>query len=298
MWPIALKSLYTVLLFGLGGILLREAFLVWFDDRIYVGNFNIITEQEETLDLPAFAQQIVSAQAIMSQQLADYQRTGDGESISDATFNVAAEQDRLSLPKEVCKGIDITIQNINFTQIFSAPRKGFTAPNELAGHVSHTDGAVLATVEWPRAPRPVTGLGERSTTFYVPAQPTLLTSARHIACALSYARGAAEQESLARIPRDQFCDFGMALSDLYDLKEKSMTPGGISEAEVTRVRRRADLLASHYGAPEFLPEIYRLRADLIDLLPDKHRSLSDLVQAQEDRLSYAMLKSRHRRVTA
>jgi hypothetical protein len=111
--------------------------------------------------------------------------------------------------------------------------------------------------------------------------------AAYIACSITWARAA----SLAAFPRAQVCDFVAALGDLYSLEEKASTAAGLDAEQTEAVRRRAAMLRSHYGESAVLPDIYRLRADLLDLLPEAKRNSSEVVEAQEDRLRYAMLSS-------
>jgi hypothetical protein len=285
-WPVALKVAYTLLLLAMIGVLSREFYILWFDSRVFVGHFEIVVEGGEDTSTTDFASRVVSAQAVLAHQLADYDRLGDPSLSTDNTF--PTNNERVALPEEALRGVEITIQNVNLTQIFSALRKGFMAPNEIFGNVTSTKGAVLAAVEWPRAPQPLGETNERLTKFYVPVQTSLAASAKYIACALSWARGAAQDENLSRIPRNQFCDYVMALSDLYELSEKGAVPNTLSGEESARVRRRIEILTGYYDAIDLLPNIYRLRADLIELLPDESRETSDLIDEQEDRLNYAM----------
>src|SRR5262245_26483311 len=161
MWALSLKVLYSGLICVVLSILVRELYLGWLDDTVYIGQFNFISEGGEN-DAAAgadFAKRIVGAQAILSRQLTDYHKRASTESPTDATYAIPGTSS-LALPPEALKGVDITIQNVNLREIFSAVRKGFSAPNEISGNVTITPGSVLAAVEWPRAPAPING-GER-----------------------------------------------------------------------------------------------------------------------------------------
>jgi hypothetical protein len=283
-----LKLLYSGLICIALTILLRELYLVWLDDRVYVGKFNVIAEGVENSEAGTeYAHRVVGAQAILNRQLLDYQRRAGAASPTDSTYTLPGSSS-LALPPEALKGIDITIQSVNLREIFSALRKSFSAPNEVQGHVTATSGSVLAAIDWPRAPAPANG-GERLTQFLTPSQSDMQSSASYVACSLAWARAASLSREFADKPRNQFCDFSKSLGDLYSFIAKASTPDGLSEAETAIVRKQAVVLRSYYGSTTFLPEIYRLRADLLDLIPEKLRIASELVEAQEDRLSYAML---------
>jgi len=288
-WALFLKTIYSALICCVALLLFRELFLVWFDNRVYIGKFDVITNAEtETQDSINFAQRVVASQAVLAQQLQTYQEIADLNAQTDGTYSLFPDQ-KLSLPQEALKGVDITVQNVNLTAIFTALRRGFTSPNEVSGSVTSTPGSVLAAIQWPKAPKPALTSTRRLNQFFVPSQPNYDAAAAYIACSLSWARGAAQSRELASIPRDQFCGFASALNVLYSLGEKAHVPDGLAEDEIALIRRKTDVLASYKAVAPQLPDIYRLRADLFDLLPDSSRRQSDLVEAQEDRLSYALL---------
>lgn len=282
------KVVYSTLLLGLSGVLLRELWTVWFDQTIYIGRFDVVSETGKDDSASAlFPKRIVSAQAILSQQFNDYQTRRAADAPSDATF-VLPGMVPLVLPPEVLAGVDITVQNVNLRQVLTAVRKGFLAPNEVRGNVAVREGSVLAAVDWPRAPRFDPGK-PGLTRFLIPSQTSEQAAASYIACSLSWARAASLSPQVTTYPRAQFCDFGAALSDLYALSEKASSPSGLDAKESALVRKRAVQLRAHYGTAAVFPELYRLRADLLDLLPEGERRQGELVEAQEDRLRYAML---------
>jgi hypothetical protein len=68
------KLVYSMLLLGLAGVLLRELWTVWFDTTIYIGRFDVVSETGKDDSASAlFPKRIVSAQAILAQQFNDYQ---------------------------------------------------------------------------------------------------------------------------------------------------------------------------------------------------------------------------------
>jgi Trypsin-like peptidase domain len=174
------KLVYSALLLGLSGILLRELWTVWFDTTIYIGRFDVISDTGKDDSASAiFPKRIVGAQAILAQQFNDYQTRRAADAPSDATY-ILPGMTPLLLPPEVLAGVDITVQNVNLRQVLTA------------------------------------------------------------------------------------------------------------------VRKRAAHLRAHYSADAVFPELYRLRADLLDLLPEGELRQGELVEAQEDRLRYAMLSPKLR----
>ena len=287
MGAILFKLIYSALLLGISGVLLRELWTVWFDDQIYIGSFEVVSEAGNDAEAgAAFAKRIVGAQAIFARQLQDYQTRGGADSPTDATYLLPGTTPLL-LPPKALEGVDVTIQNVNLTQLLTVVRKGFLAPNEVRGHVTMRPGSVIAAVEWPRAPRSADGRPPL-VHFLTPSRPDVQEAAADVACALSWARAASLEPSIAAVARAQFCDFTTALSDLYSLSGKASSVRGLSDEETTLVRSRAAQLRTHYGSENVFPEIYRLRADLLELVPEGVRTQGELVEAQEDRVRYAM----------
>jgi hypothetical protein len=288
MMSLLLKIVYSALLIGLVGVAVRELWTVWLDPRVYIGKFDVVTESgEDSEKSDAFAKRIVAAQTILAQQLTDYQSRNSANTPSDTTYAISG-MEPLLLPPEALAGIDITVQNVNLRQLLSVVRRNFLAPNEVSGQVTARDGSVLAAVDWPRAPRLANG-STTLTKFLAPGRGSAQEVAAYIACSISWARAASGNAKFATYPRSQFCDFVAALGSLYALEEKASSSTGLSTEETAQVQRRAALLRSRYSDNAVFPDLYRLRADLLDLLPEKSRTLDDLAEAQEDRVRYAML---------
>jgi hypothetical protein len=282
------KLIYSILLLGLSIFLIRELLIVWFDKTVYIGRFDVVGETGKDDSASAiFPKRIVSAQAIMGQQFNDYQTRSGADVASDKTF-ILPGMSPLLLPPEVLSGIDITVQNINLRQVLTGIRRSFLAPNEVAGNVAIREGSVLAAVDWPRAPQLNHG-GPGLNKFLVPSQPSEQATAAYIACSVAWANAADRDPNVAAYPRTQFCDFAAALGDLYALGEKASSATGLDPKDSGLVRKRADQLRTHYDDSAVFPALYRLRADLLDLLPESERKQADLIEMQEDRLRYAML---------
>ncbi|MGQ0564546.1 MAG: S1 family peptidase [Gemmobacter sp.] len=288
MWALALKAIYSALLCSAVLFLLRELYIVWLDETVYIGKFDVVTsDADDTGTSDLFARKIVTSQAVIALQLQSYQQVTDPDSPTDGTYALFEDQN-LSLALNALGGVEITVQNVNLTAIFSTLRKGFSSPNEVRGSVTSTPGSTIAAVDWPRAPKPLGSQSEHVRHFFVPSQPSLDAAANYIACTISWLRGSAQSEKFAAFPRDHFCEFASALNVLYVLSEKSHLADGLAEEEVSLIRRKIAILARQRNTAVTFRDIYRLRADLIDLLPDAARRPGDLVDAQEDRLSYAL----------
>ncbi|EJE48779.1 hypothetical protein PMI14_06780 [Acidovorax sp. CF316] len=280
------KLLYSLILLLLAGIFFLELWTVWFDKRVYIGKFEVVSETGADEAVSAqFAKRVVAAHTIQVQQFKHYQKARSADAPSDSTF-VLPGMVNLRLPQELLSGVDLTVQNVNIRQLLTVMRRAFLAPNEVTGNVAVRGSYVLAAVDWPRAPRLNTA--PDLTKFLVPTQPNSEAAASYIACWVSWAQAAASAD--LKYPMLQLCDFSVALGDLYALSEKASTRTGLDAGEAEVVRRRVAQLKTHYSSQALLPEVYRLRADLLDLLPEKDRKLAEVAEAQEDRLRYSMLQ--------
>jgi hypothetical protein len=296
MGPLVAKLIYTAILTALTIFFVREIWKVWLDPQVYVGRFEVISDngKDEEASI-SFSKRIVSAQAMLVQQMSEYQQRSATVTPTDQTYALPGSLP-LSLPPEALEGVEITIQNINIRQIITNIRRAFLAPNEISGYVTIRENSVLATVNWPKAP---TLLEKRAalTQFLTPSRPSLQAAAAHIACSLSWARAASVERKFVAISRSQFCDFANALNDLYALRDKASTPTGLGTTDTELVRKHAAQLKLHYGSDSVYPDVYRLRADLLELLPEAARSTGELVDGQEDRVRYAMLSEEFRELS-
>lgn len=122
------KLIYTAVLLGLSGVLLRELWTDWFDPQIYIGRFDVVTETgDDAEEGEAFAKRIVSAQAIIARELLDYQTRRGSDAATDATYLLPGTAPLL-LPPKALEGIDITVPNMNLSQVLSVVRKRMLAP--------------------------------------------------------------------------------------------------------------------------------------------------------------------------
>jgi hypothetical protein len=273
------KIIYTLVLLGVSIVFLKEIWTVWLDRTLYVGHFDVITDTSKDDQQSAnFPKRVVGAQAILAQQFNDYQTRRSTDAPSDATY-VLAGMHPLLLPPEVLSGVDLTVQNIDLRQLLTAVRNRIVEPNEVTGSVTVYNNSVLATVSWPQS--------QTSTDFLVPSQPDTQSAAAYIGSLISWARAAAIDPRVAALSKDQFCDFSAALGAFYALTAKTSS-AKLAEDDLAAARRHAAQLRKHYDSTNVFPEIYRLRADLLDLLDQQPDKLWAMIEAQEDRVRYAM----------
>jgi hypothetical protein len=279
------KILYTILLVGGGIFLFREAYIVWWDERLFIGKFAVVGDSSKEAEAGTkFAASIVGSQAIIARQLVDYQSRRSSTSPTDVTF-VPPDLTPVGLPPAALSGMELKLQSVNIGEMVNSLRKSIAFPNEVNGTVTKRDGSVSAAVNWPDDGVFPTAAGVPSG-FLTPSQPDEASAASYIAATIIWARAAQANKDLSKYSHAQFSDFALALTDLYALSENA-TKGKLSDEALILIRRRAAQLRSHYGQKPVYPDVYRLRADLLELLP--HATQQELTEAQDERLKYVML---------
>lgn len=278
-----LKSFYSVILIAVVIFTFRELYSVWFDDKLYIGKFNVIADAgQDEAAIGNFPKQVVAARSMLAQQIQDYQTRADADQQSDITFDVISDTN-LSILKDNLGEVDVVVQEINITRLLAAIRRGFTSPNEVSGSLTVSEGSVMGAVDWPRGPVIEESADMRR--FLLPNSSSQREAALHVACSVTWAQLNEKDSEMSGISRAQFCDFGSALHAFYALERGSAQTGSMGADNQKRVRYHVDRLRQHYSDAKVLPDLFRLRADLIELLPD--RAAGALAEAQEDRLRYA-----------
>ncbi|NUB07253.1 hypothetical protein FW320_13835 [Azospirillum sp. Vi22] len=278
------KMLYSLVLCGIIWLLTREVFQVWFDKALYVGPFEYAggTGADQGKN---FGIEVAHAHMLLYRQLQNYTSRRGGVAVSDKTF-ILGNADRLNLPANTLGEVTLTYQNVDLGKLLTSLRKGLRQPNEVSGFVIEGDGMVQAAVEWPRAPA-VGRTATAETAFTTEPRKTLSEAARLVACGIAWPQLASRSDGVSDLGRTGFCRWAEALAVHASMSVQAA--GGVAvdtngQEQVTRaITRLTGLIAS--GAT--YPELYRLRADLVDLLPAE-KAMPLQVQAQDDRLRYAI----------
>lgn len=272
------KLLYSALLAVVALAATGELVRIWTDRRLYIGPFDYASaEGDADAKGKAFGLQVGLAHTLIFRQLQDYNRRGE-DGTSDATYNIGADE-QLAAFKDKLEDFALTYQNVNIGQLLSGLRKSLSQPNEVSGAVTKADGRLWARVAWPSAPA-IGGKAEPS--FLTDLREDDAAAARQVACGIAWAQVALKSPAIADMGRTRFCQWAEALGIYSALKAR---PSATAAQDIAG--RRDDLKRMAAAGVRF-PDIYRLRADLTDLLPPADR-LALLVEAQNDRLTYALL---------
>ncbi|MDP3747196.1 MAG: trypsin-like peptidase domain-containing protein [Phenylobacterium sp.] len=277
------KLLYSALLIALTAFAGVELYRVWLDPRLYIGRFDYASTEETTGDKgQAFALQVGLAHALLFRHLQDFNQRGQ-EGTSDTTYDLSAK-DQLGAMEDGLAKLEVTYQDVDVGKLLASLRKALRQPNEVTGAVTKVDGIVRATVSWPQAPM-VGGKAERA--FHTEARSTDGGAARQVACGIAFAQIADRSPRIADLGRPRFCQWVDVLSGFSAFSTKQ-TETGIVDDDAPGILNLRRQLNGLFTMGDRFPDVYRLRADLTDLLPAKDRRPL-LAESQNDRLTYAML---------
>lgn len=73
------------------------------------------------------------------------------------------------------------------------------------------------------------------------------------------------------------------------MRDKQGTLAGITDADVEQLKKVRDYTTRLISSSTVYPEVYRLRADIVDLIPAAKKVSEDFAQAQDDRTRYSQL---------
>ena len=267
MLALLLKSLYTIALLSVISLLAWEIFATWFDRVTYIGRFEIVSDNSGTkLTGDDFARHVVGARSVFINQLADYQGQFHDRAPTDPTY-VLSGVPTISLPNAALEGVNLTVQGVNLTQLLSTLRRGFAPKSEVTGVIMERSGSVFASVNWASAPKLANGTNT-ARRFLSSRQDSVPAAADYISCAVTWAHGAASDPIFAEIPREEFCDFAAGLMALYRFGQSPSGRRELSDEDRGHIGELIEKLRRHQGDGTRIPDLVRLRADLLELIAE------------------------------
>lgn len=258
-----------------------ELWRVWTDPRLYIGRFEMAADGvDNDAKSKLFSRKVSLAHAVISRELKDYNDRGV-EGTSDTTFGIGGH-DQLFNFEDNLTDLALTYQDIDIGKLLASVRKNLSQPNEISGVVTELDNQFRVSVSWPQIPAVDK---QRMTSFLTDPRATDAAAARQVACSIIWAQIARASPPEAKMGRSNFCQWVEILHDYAGLVTKQAEKG-IEATDLQTITTRRKQLEGL--ATTGFPGVYRLRADLTDLLPPAERQKL-LVEAQKDRLNYALL---------
>jgi hypothetical protein len=290
------KVIYSAILVGLIAIAIAELGRLWLDTRTYVGTFTFFENgKEQSAEGTAFSLQVLIQHRMLSQLFAAEERRRksavDPKSPQPVASVALQKQENtwwphevppVHNPKSLLSDIELSVQGINVRDILTKFRQWITAPKEIGGTVNKTDAGVRASVSWTEGPA-ADGL------VVLEPQPDAWKAALHVACSMIWTDEKTRQQDIARVTRADFCGWTDAWVSFVALRDKQNTLAGISDADVEQLKKVRDYATKLISSSTVYPEVYRLRADIVDLIPAAKKVNEDFAQAQEDRTRYSLL---------
>ena len=304
------KLAYTLILLSIILLFSSELVNLWLDKKIYIRNFQFFDAGKEneakgkSLALQAISQhrKLVHLLALENKQRtkSTNQENRKSRNINNQIQNTPSKQNRentwwpqevspINNPESALSEIELTVQNINFTDILTRIRQWISKPNEISAILDKNKNVVDATVKWSKGPSQAKGQLVDGQFLYIGGKTDESSAIFHIACSLIWAQAASQQENLSKIPHQHFCNWAEAWMNYIVLRNKSQSITGLNSQDIDNIKQLRKFLTQQLNQGNSYPEIYRLRADIIDLLPNDQRTEEDLSQAQQDRTLYAVL---------
>ncbi|WP_226575497.1 DNA/RNA non-specific endonuclease [Acuticoccus sediminis] len=282
-WP---KLAYSVVLLSLVAILLSETGRLWLDRRTVLGAFQYYSgnTQDEASGKTA-ALRILDRHGELRRKFADVERS----SFENEQRLIPVTGQPIAQPESVLQDVEIKVQEINLTDILARVRRWFTSPREIKGTVSVSGTRYNATLTFADAETRLKNGDVVGSSLYFDDLASLDEVVEDIACTLIWMDAAREEEDIATVGRDEFCNWTRHWSAYQSLAGRLRRNGRLGEDDTRQVRDALQALghAIERGNVSY-PKYWSLRADFVDLLPDEDRARL-VEQKQRDWLTYYAL---------
>lgn len=287
------KIAYSALIVAVIVFFARELFVVWFDNRIYVGQFQYFAEGKASDELSkTFPVSVLAQHHMLRTALIDETRQRNAQRSADAPAG-AETFHRLppTLPgidqfQSTLSTLELKIQGFDIGKTLSQLRTWVSPPVEITGFVEKTNGIVRASVNWPHGnatpnaaapPQFDTGplSGENSAAFA-------------IAASIVWSQAAQADKNFQNISRDTFVDWALAWWNYRTVRDRVATGAELGDDDKARWKQARKLIDRVIGKAQNYPEIWYLRAEIIEKNPTEKPSEKDLLLAKNDRIQYAV----------
>jgi len=185
----------------------------------------------------------------------------------------------------VLSDVELKIQGFDLGKLFGQLRTSISPPDEINGFVEKTGSTVRAGVNCPN--RKLKNDALMNTPFETGELSGEASVALAIAANIVWAQAAEAEAAFARIPREVFVAWALTWWDYRQIRARKALGEQASEEDKKRWAQARRLVEGLIGQAENYPEIWRLRADIIDAASDSMASEQEKVIAREDRVRYA-----------
>ncbi|HTB03542.1 MAG TPA: hypothetical protein VK804_23985 [Bradyrhizobium sp.] len=211
MIEIGVKALYTIILFAVTLFCLREAWLVWFEHPLQIGQF---VGTKDGADAPSMADSFRRLVVQQQNVLFDLYKGADSKPgefrVSSGDVLTIHLADLVRMPGSSLDSLKIEAAGINVTSVLTTLRRWIVAPNEITGSVDLIGTQVIVSANWTNPPH----TSDRRTAWQMlvlPTQATLQAASFDLACRILFARIPPDDVWLKDVSESDFCTFSTAL---------------------------------------------------------------------------------------
>jgi hypothetical protein len=213
MIEILVKVLYTLLLAGIAGVCVLEAWQVWFDNALQYGRFAATRDGVDAAATgDSFRRLIVQQQSVLYGLFRGSGRKPGEFRFLSGQLPIHAAADLGNIPTSLLDQLKIEAAGVNVTSILTTLRRGIKPPNEITGSIDQLQNTFYVTAHWKDAPRP-NSVGTEARTFTPPPQSTIDNASFDLACRIFLTRVASGHPVLRSADEDDFCVFARAMSE-------------------------------------------------------------------------------------
>jgi hypothetical protein len=184
----------------------------------------------------------------------------------------------------VLSDIELKIQGFDLGRLVGQLRASVSPPDEISGFVEKTGGTVRASVNWPG--RTMANGAVMEAPFETGQLSGEASAALAIAASIVWAQAANAEPGFAKIPRQVFVAWALTWWDYRQIRAREALGEELSDEDKKRWLQARRLVDSLIGQAAKYPEIWRLRADIIDAAFNGVVSDRDKEIARADRQQY------------
>jgi hypothetical protein len=210
MVEIGIKALYTIVLLTITLFCAREAWLVWFERPLQIGQF---AGTRDGADAPGMADSFRRLVVQQQNVLFDLYRGADSKPgefrVSSGDVLAIHTSDLARIPGSALDSLKIEAAGVNVTSLLTTLRRWIVAPNEITGSVDQISQQIIVSANWGSPPYV---RGTQSWQMLVlPTQATLQGASFDLACRILFAR-IPPKPPWENVSEGDFCAFSTALS--------------------------------------------------------------------------------------
>jgi hypothetical protein len=291
--PIA-KIAYTAVLGCLILFFAREIYTIWADDQLYVGRFEYFSEgKAEAESSKNFPSGVLAQHHLLRSALLDEthrrqrQAAAETEQKAEIYKNLLPTIADVTQWKSALADVELKIQSFDIGKLLSQLRTWVSPPAEITGYVEKSGGTVRASVSWP--PVIIAGNGEdKSVQFETGPLAGDNSAALAIAASIAWLQAAKLDSNFRKIRRETFVAWVLVWSDYRAIRDRIASGQAWGDEDKKRWKQARTLVDKLIDQAPTYPEIWRLRAELIDATPPgEQKSPEEVARAKEDLRKYA-----------